>query len=106
MGRKDELIKSFESIPAEKMALAVNLIDEFVYLEDQLLQLKKLPMIKHHPRDKRIVKPTPASKLYKEFLQQYNNTYKNLVSLLKSHETEEDSPLMEYLRALNNDQRN
>lgn len=101
MERKDELLKCFDGVPQEKMTLAVNLVDEFIWLEGQLLELRKLPMIKTHPRNKNIVKPTPASKLYKEFLQQYNNVFKNLVSLHKGNDSEDDSPLMMYLRELN-----
>lgn len=101
MGRKDDLINSFKDVSDEKKILSLNLIDEFLWLENQLLELRKFPMIKVHPKNKALVKPTPASKLYKEFLQQYNNVFKNLLSLLKGTENEDDSPLMMYLKELN-----
>lgn len=101
MTRKEELIKCFSKSGKEKKSIAVKLIDEMIFLEKQLSDLRKLPMIKIHPQHPELIKPTPASKLYKEFLQQYNNTVKNLCSMLKQDESSEESPLRIYLEKLN-----
>lgn len=99
--RKQELLNCFKNVNDEKKTIIINLIDEVVFLESQLLELKKLPMVKVHPKNNELVKPTPASKLYKEFLQQYNNTIKNLSSMLRKDEEKEESPLRLYLNQLN-----
>ena len=44
------------------------LVDEMVYLEKQLEDLRKLPKIKVNPRNKTQQRKTPAANLYKEFL--------------------------------------
>jgi hypothetical protein len=101
MNRKQELLNCFKNVNDDKKTIIINLIDEVVFLESQLLELKKLPMVKVHPKNTELVKPTPASKLYKEFLQQYNNTIKNLSSMLRKDEEKEESPLRMYLNQLN-----
>lgn len=54
------------------------IIDEFLFLEQRLTELKKLPFIKIHPDNPELQKATPASKQYKELLQQYTNIIKVL----------------------------
>lgn len=99
--RKDDLLNCFKNVNDDKKTIIINLIDEVVFLESQLFELKKLPMVKTHPKNPVLIKPTPASKLYKEFLQQYNNTIKNLSSMLRKDEEKEESPLRRYLKELN-----
>ena len=101
MTRKQELLNCFKNVNDEKKTIIINLIDEVVFLESQLLELKKLPMVKVHPKNAELVKPTPASKLYKEFLQQYANAIKTLSMMLKNTDEKEISPLELYLRKLN-----
>ena len=77
----------------------VNLVDEMVFLEEQLRSLRKLPMLKVNPKNKMQQKTTPAQKQYKEFLQQYTNIIKTLAKIGES-DAEEDSPLRAYLKEL------
>ena len=66
MTRKEELLSVFEEVEGKNIIL--KLIDDMIYLEQQLEQLKKLPMIKVNPNNPELQKTTPAAKLYKEFL--------------------------------------
>ena len=77
----------------------VNLVDEMVFLEEQLRSLRKLPMLKVNPKNKMQQRTTPAQKQYKEFLQQYTNIIKTLAKIGES-DAEEDSPLRAYLKEL------
>ena len=98
MTRKEELQKVFENIDEDKRTLVTKVIDEVVFLEEQLISLKKYPFIKIHPTDPTLQKVTVAGKQYKELLQQYNNSIKLLCSVLNKNEGGEESPLREYLR--------
>lgn len=100
MTRKEELLKLFEDI--DNKSLIENLIDDFIFLEEQLKELRKLPMIKVHPTNPEIQKPTPASKMYKETLQQMNNTVRTLAGFIRHDEGEGESPLEAYLKNLGN----
>lgn len=95
MNRKEELLK----LCNDKSELTSQLVDEIVYIEKQLIYLKSLPLIKVNPSNPSQQKSTPASKLYKELLQQYNNSIKTLARLTGNNETEETSPLRKWVES-------
>ena len=100
MDRKEELIKI---IPADSLELVKSVIDDMVFLEERLTELKKLPFIQVHPTKPELQRSTPAAKQYKEFLQQYINAVKMMESViyrdkrLEGDEAEE-SPLRKWFR--------
>ena len=75
------------------------MIDDVVFLEAQLKELRKLPFLRINPKDPTQQKPTPAAKQYKELLQQYNNCIKILTGILRKDAPEEESPLRAFLAA-------
>ena len=102
MNRKEELLKACETMEQSKKLIVLPLIDDIVFIENQLDNLKKLPFIKVHPKNPELQKPTAAAKQYKELLQQYNNCIKVLSSQFsKSGDDKGESPLRTYLRSLN-----
>lgn len=93
MTRKEELLNLIEG---DKDLLA-QLVDEILFIEDQLISLKKLPFIKVNPKDPTMQKATPAARQYKEFLQQYTNCIK-LIGKASGLDTEdEESPLRKWV---------
>lgn len=100
MDRKEELIKI---IPADSLELVKSVIDDMLFLEERLTELKKLPFIQVHPTKPELQRSTPAAKQYKEFLQQYINAVKMIESViyrdkrLEGDEAEE-SPLRKWFR--------
>ena len=73
---------------------AGQLIDEIIFIENQLEELRKLPFISVNPKNPAQQKATPASKQYKEMMQQYNNSLRLLFRLSGDMgEVEEESPL-------------
>lgn len=99
MTRKEELTKIFENVEDTK-GIIMPLIDDVVFLEEQLSALRKLPFIKVHPDYPDIQKPTAASKQYRELLQQYNQCIKIMTSVIRKDAPEEESPLRSYLNSL------
>lgn len=98
MSRKDELIHIFDQIEDTK-GIIMPMIEDVVFLETQLQELRKLPFIKVHPDFPDIQKPTAAAKQYKELLQQYNNCIKILTGILRKDTPEEESPLRAFINA-------
>lgn len=93
MNRKEQLLE----IVGDDIK-GLQLVDEIVFIEEQLINLKKLPFIKIHPKDPTKQKTTPAAKQYKELLQQYNNSLRLLVRITGADtETEEESPLRRWM---------
>ena len=76
MDRKEQL-KSLIKVNSE---LVDNLIDDAIFLEGQLNYYRSLPQLNVNPNNPAQQKATPASKLYKESLQQYTNVIKVLAS--------------------------
>ena len=101
MERKEELLKVFNNVGENEKQIVINLVDEVVFLEKNLTELKKEPFIKYHPTNKNLSKQTAAGKMYKEMLQQYNHTIKLLLSVLKNEDGESESPLRAFLNSLN-----
>lgn len=100
MNRKADLKKLCEGLDDAAKTATVQLIDEIVFLEARLMELRQYPFISVNPKNTAQQKPTAAAKQYKELLQQYNNCIKILLGVLGKSETEETSPLREYLNRL------
>lgn len=100
MSRRDELVNI---IPEDSLELVTSVIDDVIFLEERLTELKQLPFIEFDPKNPMRQRSTPASKLYKEFLQQYINCIKMIEGViyrdkrLEGDEPEE-SPLRKWFR--------
>jgi len=92
MTRETELKNLIKGDPA-----LLPMVDDIIFLEKQLEQLRTLPMIKVHPDDPNRQKSTPAAKQYKELLQQYINIIKVFMKETGTAETEEESPLKQWM---------
>ena len=100
MDRKTELTQIISKTGNDNEAKARQLIDEIVFIEEQLVELKKYPFISINPKNPAQQKATPASKQYKELLQQYNNSLRLLFRLSgELGETDEESPLRKWINA-------
>lgn len=77
----------------------IPLIDKMLFIENQLENLEKLPMIKVHPDNPEIQKATPAAKLYKEFLQQYTNIVKIISHSVDDNSEKDESPLRKWAKS-------
>lgn len=99
--RKKELLEILTKAGSSNDVKAKQLIDEIVFIEEQLRELKKLPFISVHPKNPALQKATPASKQYKEMMQQYNNSLRLLFRLTgdMNGETEEASPLRQWVKS-------
>ena len=92
MDRKQELLNLIDNDVA-----LLPLVEDMVYLEEQLDYYRSLPKIKVHPSDKTKQKVTPAAKLYKEYLQQYTNVVKILLKATGTDNEDEESPLRRWM---------
>lgn len=97
--REQELKEIIRATGKDNDIKAAKLIDEVVFLEDRLAELRQLPFIKVDPANPMRQKATPASKQYKEMLQQYNNSLRLLFRIAGDlGESENESPLRKWLK--------
>jgi len=98
--RKEILDKAFKDIPENERILLDPLINEVIFLEEQMDDLKKLPFISSNPGNPSQQRKTEAAKLYKECSQSYMNAIRILCSRLNGPESNENSPLQKALKEL------
>lgn len=100
MSRRDELLTI---VPEDSLELVKSVIDDVIFLEERLTELKQLPFIEVNKNNPMQQRSTPAAKQYKEFLQQYINCVKMIEGVIyrdKRLEGEEieDSPLRKWFK--------
>lgn len=100
MNRKEELDNIFKDIDENEKKLVQPLIQKVIFWEHQMLELEKLPFICTNPKNPMQQKKTEASKLHKEISQSYMNAIRILCSLIHKVDSNEDSPLRQYLNGL------
>ena len=98
MDRKTELVKALDGISSETLSVISPLINETVFIEETLLELKKYPFISVNPKNPQQQKYTVAYKQYKELYQQYTQSVKILLSLMDDKTEGKDSPLQQYFK--------
>lgn len=79
MSRKDELL---ELIGEDSTEVVKEIVEEIIFIERKLVELKKLPFIEVHPKNPTKQRNTPAAKMYKELLQQYLNCIKVIENVI------------------------
>ena len=100
MSRKSDLEKIVYKDGSDNNIKAAQLIEEIIFLEDQMQGLRELPFIKVNPKNPMQQKATPAAKMYKETLQQYNNSLRLLFRLTGDMgESDEESPLRRWAKS-------
>ena len=98
MTRKEEILKYIKENRPNEVNFLSPLVDDVVFLEERLTELRENPFIEIHPVDKTKQRSTPSAKLYKELLQQYNNCLKIIILKTGSDDGDDDSPLRTYMK--------
>lgn len=94
MGRREKLSEIFSDVDESERQLIDKLLDEVVFLENQMTMLRQMPFIHVHPRNPALQKTTAAAKQYKECSQSYMNAIRILAGILhKTDSTAQDELL-------------
>lgn len=97
MSRREELDEVFRGVSDEMKQLVDPLLDEVVFLEQRMSELKALPFVVYDKRNPAFQKNTPAAKMYKECSQSYMNAIRILAGILKRSEPTAAEDLMKSL---------
>lgn len=87
----------FESADEAERGLVSRMIDEVIFLEEQMTQLKALPFVNVNPKNPAQQKVTPAARIYKDCMSQYSNAIRILLNVLRKVETSAQDELMKRL---------
>ena len=97
MERAKTLEDIFKDIDENEKKLIDPLLEEVIYLEEQMKYLRTLPQIKVHPTNKAMQKKTEAAKLYKECSQSYMNAIRILIGILHKVDSSAQDELLKSL---------
>ena len=98
MSRRSEIDAALNGITSETAAVISPLIDNVLFIEENLEDLKELPFIAVNPKNPMQQKYTAAYKQYKELYQQYTIGVKILLSVIEDKTITTDSPLQQYFK--------
>lgn len=90
----DELKALFDNLDDDKKKFAYDTIDEYVFFQNKINELKKLPLIRVHPNNPAKQQLTPAAKLIKEYSQVVDAKRGTLLRILYRVETTAEDELL------------
>lgn len=94
MSRKDELLQIIGD-----NTLLIPVVDDVLYLEKQLKELREKGFVKRNPRNPEQTKPNKdALRQYKDFSQIYDNKLRLIAKVTDAGEGEEESPLRKWAK--------
>ena len=97
MDRKEQLRSYFKNVDEDKRDLAYDTIDEYLFFIDRIAELRDLPFIRVHPKDKARQELTPAAKLIREYSQAVDSKRKTLLMILYRVESSAADDLLQRL---------
>ena len=98
MERLKQLQEICGKLDTDKQAVIQPLLGEIAFMERRLDELRQLPHIRIHPKNRERQEITPAGKQYKETMQAYLNAVKVIMTALYKTETSAADELLERLK--------
>lgn len=87
----------FRSVDEDEKKLVEGVIDDCVWLEEQLKDLRKIPHLQRNPRNRNQMRLTPAARLYKQYATTYANNIRVLLNVLRKVENQAQDDLLKKL---------
>ena len=98
-----ELKEVLQKIPDDKQAIAARLIDELVFMQKTLQQLKRqvdengtVELFKQGKQS--FMRESPALKSYNTTIQRYSNLYKQLTDMLPKDDSPKSNAVYDFLK--------
>lgn len=98
MDRNIKLKGICEKLNEDQQIVVGPLIDNIVFMEGRLTELRALPQIRVSRKNPAVQEVTPAGKQYKETMQSYINAIKVIMSALQKADTNAADELLTQLK--------
>lgn len=102
MSRFDELAEKLKEINPNKKEIVLSLLKDFVFLEEQIIELRKYPRYIINPQNPRQQKKLPVHEMLKDYQAQKNDIAVKILRTLDG-EVGEESALIKALANFEND---
>ena len=96
MSRYDELAETLKNIDPNKKEIILSLLKDFVFLDEQIVELRKYPRFIINPQNPRQQKKLPVHDLLKDYQAQKNDIATKILRTLDG-EAGDESPLLKAL---------
>ena len=97
MLQREELVKIFDAVGEDVRAFALDTLDEYLFFQEQITNLRKLPLIRVDKKNPERQQITPAGKLIKEYSQALDAKRGTLLRILYKVETSAADELLQKL---------
>ena len=94
--RYNELADTLKNLDESKKVFVLSLLKDFVFLEDQILELRKYPRYKINPKNPEQQVKLPVHEMLKDYQAQKNDIVVKILRTLQNEEIE-TSPLVKAL---------
>lgn len=98
--RYNELAKTIEGLDESKRLFVLSLLKDFVFMEDQILELRKYPRYKINPKNPEQQIKLPVHEMLKDYQAQKNDIAVKILRTLQNDNIDE-SPLIKALARFN-----
>ena len=95
--RLQELIDTVKAIDETKLLVLMPSLEDMVYLENQIAEIKIKDHFICNPKNKKQIKKTDAHGMYIKLKQSYNNTIKIVLSALRGSDGNLDDGLNDFM---------
>lgn len=100
--RFEELASHLDGVDEAKKPLLLSLLKDFVFIEEKILELRKLPLFVVNPKDPTKQLKLPAHDMLKDFQAQKNDITTKILRTLVNDDVA-DNPLMKALARFSDD---
>lgn len=100
MSRYEELAGSLDKLDSAKRGFVLSLLSDFVFFEEQIEKVRKLPLYTVDPKNPRRQKKYPAHGMLKDYQAQKNDIAAKILRAIDG-EIGEESPLAKALAKFN-----
>lgn len=101
MTRYEELSKGLEGLDEAKKVFIFSLLKDFIFLEEQIENLRKYPRYTINPKDPYKQIKLPVHDMLKDYQAQKNDIATKILRALDVDEIQADSPLLKALARFN-----
>ena len=101
MTRYDELKEVLKDVKEPKKSFILSLLKDFVWLEEQIEELRQYPRYIVNPKDTRQQKKLEVHNMLKDYQAQKNDIATKILRTFEDDNIAEDSPLLKALMEFN-----
>ena len=95
--KREKYAEILRNVDEKERELVWGVVEEIIYCEVKMEELKTMPFIIRHPKHPDLTKITPAARLYRDMFASYSNGIRILINVLRKVESDAQDELLRKL---------